>query len=1708
MAAAFVEVNITNPTRLAQDSQDTANKAVRGVENLNDPNMMNVIEKQNNIVQFAGLTSQYNVLVQNAKDEGIDTTAVTTAYNNLNIFMADILADPNHASDIDRARYKKYQDAYNEELAKLQNALQNNANDKFTSAASAISQAASTANVAKSAADSAYTYANSEIAVQSIATAKAQSTADGAFSQAQAVGSQADSAIAVQSTATAKAQSTADNAFSQAQAVGSQASAEIAIQSEAITGAQSKADSALAKAEEVDGKTSAEIAKQSAATAKAQEAATSALDKAQSAADYTDKQIASQASAVSEVSKNAAEASSKANSALDTANGANAEIVKLKGGSTATIAKLEDGLGTKVSNDTFDSYQTQTASQFAQTVKEADFKTYQTQTSKLIESKVDNGTYQTDKTQTAEAIDSKVSSGEFKTYQTQTDKALASKVSGSDYESDREQTASQIADKVSNGEFSTYKTQTDELIGSKVDNGDFKTYQTQTSELINSKVDNGTYQSDKTQTANQIASKVSSADFNSYKSQTDKAIESKVSSADFNNLKISNRNLALGTATAFKVTGQNIGNQSTNGYVFSKTISKGTVVTVTFDVSSTTGIGNFVVQFNGNDDGASWQEVTHDTLPKGTKHVSKTFTIDAEQQHIYFRLDNATGDIEFSNFIISESSKEVNWTPAPEDQASQSQVTQLSGQIDQKVSSGDFNSYKTQIDKLISEKVSNGDFNSYKSQTSELINSKVDNGTYQSDKTQTADAIASKVSSNDFKTYQTQTDKLIESKVDNGTYQSDKTQTANQIADKVSNGAFNTYKTQTDKLIAEKVSNGDFSTYKSQTADLISSKVATKDFSAYQATTAKSIESKVESSDFNTYKQQTDKAITSKVESSNFQSLQNQVQNSAVGTNLIVLSDLKSGYISAGNVVVGSNGDFHSDNYIPTNGATVFTFSSPDYVFKGSSNHHLLMYDSDKNYLGFQSITSATQTLSKSNVAYIRFSMNFVNEGGTSGNLSDWLDSHRYKLEKGSVATDYSLSPEDQATKSQITQLSGQIDQKVSSGDFNSYKTQTDKLISEKVSNGDFTTYKSQTADLISARVATKDFKAYQDTTAKAISSKVESSDFNTYKTQTDSAISSKVSSTDFNNLTISNRNLALNTATGFVMQGNNTANQCLPFKTSRAITKGTTITVSFDIVSTTAMGTFIIQLIGGDWQQVTANVDNPLTTTEKHYTHTLVAMSDHADGVQLRLDNATGKVTMTNFIISESSKEVSWTPAPEDQATQSQITQLSNDINLRVTKDGLLDQINLQAGKTLISSSGQLTLSANSVFLDSANPVIMKSANIDKLLVGKKLTAADISANTFTTNNGTFTVNQNGAITAKDMTLSGGKLYSPTINAGTITSAIINGTTFHGGDVINNQHNTSHFYPMTIESSGAYKTTFYDQMVGLQSIIESGGLQHKFRSMVADSDGHFVASNAALDGQGFHSQSGYTSAKDSNFSSPQTITGYVDVTPATGIYLYGPTQQINFAGKSGNIGSNGITMDAYGNIYGQSDSAWWRVGDVNGNQIINFGIDKGGSNYTEFKRNIQVGNIGINTAHSITMQDGKGLYINSGKGGRADLNVASLNYQGSVSKSLLSEKKDVKKVDTSYWAQLVNSIDLATYQYKDDDNTSNLRLSGIVDDVNADKQWNLPDIFVARDEDGKLSGIENIVLQNAMLATIQEQQKEIDKLNGHLLELEAKLNG
>lgn len=1266
-------------------AQNTADNAASGVTNLNDPSLMSVIEKQYNISQFAGLTSQYNVIVQGARDDGIDTNAIATAYNNLNKFMAGILADPNHASDIDRITYKKYQDAYNGELSKLQNALQNNANDKFTSAANATSQAASTANIAKSAADSSYRYASSEIAAQSEVAAKAQKAADDAFNKA----------IAAVNTAN----STASD----------------------FGKVDKNASSALANA------------------LSAQDDASSAVKQASSAAaDSKDaKQIAG---AVSQSYK------------------------KLTDGSTMTIAELQNGLGAKLTKNDLNGYATQDWAQ-----NQIKF--------------------------TADGINGKLSS-----------------------------------------------------IKNTVDG--------QTTSISDLKADSSSF--------------------------------------------------------------------------------KGQFTTV-----------------NG-------------TLGKHTTDI---------------------GSLQTTSKSLSSNFDSL---------------------------SGDNNTNKHDISQL----------------------------------------------------------------------------------------------------------------------------------------------------------QQTAKEFSNTLET-----VQTQVTDSSVGTNLIIQSDLKPGFLDRDkDGVVGSGDNFYSDNYIATNGKTVFTLSSPDYVLKGTYNHTLAMYDSDKKYLGWQNILSPTLTLSKSNVAYIRFSINAVDEGGISGHLSDWLDSHRYKLEKGSHATDYSTNPLDNATVTAVSKLSQTVDSikttvsekvdnqdyqsfkdqtsrdissAVKSKDFESYKTETSGLIGSKVDNGDFATYKEQTSGLISDRVTTKDFSSYKEETARSIGSKVESSDFNTYKEQTDQAILSKVSKLDANNANLipyssnfttpltgwtlmnwgaTDRKLLVTThafyqnGTGTLLYLNTAQNGTAAAGSNRfPLLPNTTYTFQFKaFASSNVVGANVYLLsraYGSTSDYDTAHgLFKNLVTSSSHidrYTVTFTTGANDNEGY-IRVDNiGSNNSASSGLFFTELKLELGGVATPYVYGGQdSMISQMSDDINLRVTKDGLVDQINIQAGKTLISSSGQLTLSGKNIYFDSTNPVIIPSANIDTALVNKKLTAADISANTFKTNNGTFTVDKNGAIKAKNMTLIGGTLTSPTINTSKINGSTINGTTFNAGEIISNPYNTSRFYPTTIMPTGLVATTGFNSMDGLRTEMSAGSFITKYRA-VHSSGNQYEAYDGVFSGDELALNSGFTNGIDMGFQqsvSGNQLTGQVVLSPLNGIHLWGSTQSIHFSGLKMN--GTGITFNSYGNIIADQGATWWRIVSNNDQNVANFGIDKAGSNVIEFNRDLWVNNMGLGVSHQIRSKDGHGIYFTDKNSNRVDTYHKNIYYSGSASKSLLSEKTNVKAADVNYWSNLAMSIDLATYNYDTDDYTDPLRLSGVIDDVNAIKEWTLPEAFYARDEDGSIVGIDNGVLLNAVLALSQEQAKQIDKLNANILAMEAKING
>lgn len=730
----------------------------------------------------------------------------------------------------------------------------------------------------------------------------------------------------------------------------------------------------------------------------------------------------------------------------------------------------------------------------------------------------------------------------------------------------------------------------------------------------------------------------------------------------------------------------------------------------------------------------------------------------------------------------------------------------------------------------------------------------------------------------------------------------------------------------------------------------------------------------------------------------------------------------------------------------------------------------------------FSAYKTQTADLIAQKVANSDFSAYQATTAKSIDNKVSSNDFNTYKTQTADLINDKVSSSEYVSDK---TQTASEIADRVSNSAFSTYKTQTASQIAQKVDNGAFSAYQTTTADLIAQKVATKDFSAYQASTAKEISSKVESSDFKTYQTQTADMIASKVSKSDANNVNLipysampeadnlqwaeSGTGGTLSATThAFYHSGAdslyelNTAGSTEVFAKSPRFKINANATYTFQLKgfassNVSSMDVYVLGRPNGSTSDFTVAQEiikgAVLSKSALDY-RTVTFTTGAIDEAYLRIDNngsTNGAISILGF--TELKLEPGDTATPYVYgAEDTMIAQMANDILFKVTKGDLIDEINLQAGNTLISSSGQLTLAADTIYFDTKKPVIIPSANI---------------------------------------------------------TGTLNGKTINAGSQLNQYGNTS--YPLTLSPDGSVTSTSFEtidtEIAALRTVIKDGTVKTNLRGMTPFATGMYSAADVSLGAGQLALLEGYSTSQDPNFTATGLKkTGYVILDASAGLSLHGTTQAINFSGTDQNQ-TTGITMNSYGNIIGYPNATWWRIVSNSGSNIANFGIDSAGSNVIQFNRELDIGNFHINTGHTFTSADNGDIHFAKGGGGAANIYAGAVHYTSLVKSSLLSVKKDVKKADTAYWAQLVNSIDLATYQYKTDDNTSHLRLSSIVDDVNVTKQWQLPDVFISRDENGRLNGVDDSVLLNATLATVQEQQKQIDQLNGHNMELEARLN-
>ncbi|ARW19735.1 Tail fiber protein [Pediococcus pentosaceus] len=268
------------------------------------------------------------------------------------------------------------------------------------------------------------------------------------------------------------------------------------------------------------------------------------------------------------------------------------------------------------------------------------------------------------------------------------------------------------------------------------------------------------------------------------------------------------------------------------------------------------------------------------------------------------------------------------------------------------------------------------------------------------------------------------------------------------------------------------------------------------------------------------------------------------------------------------------------------------------------------------------------------------------------------------------------------------------------------------------------------------------------------------------------------------NNMTISNRNLALGTATAFTLIGNGLANQSVTaYNFAHSISAGTTITLAMDIVSSTSNGTFklvfpAISNVGGYWEELTQSA--PLSTSVQHIVKTY-KVSKSQVAINLQLDNADGVVKISNFIISESSKEVNWTPAPEDLATVTDITASINNIHLGVKNaDGSTSTFNMN-GNTILMDTAQTIINGKTSILDGtigtakiANAAINTAQIADGAINNAKIANASIDDAKINSLNGNKLVEN--SITANKINVD--DLIANGINTKTLTSVILNTST------------------------------------------------------------------------------------------------------------------------------------------------------------------------------------------------------------------------------------------------------------------------------------------------------------------------------------------
>lgn len=941
--------------------------------------------------------------------------------------------------------------------------------------------------------------------------------------------------------------------------------------------------------------------------------------------------------------------------------------------------------------------------------------------------------------------------------------------------------------------------------------------------------------------------------------------------------------------------------------------------------------------------------------------------------------------------------------------------------------------------------------------------------------------------------------------------------------------------------------------------------------------------------------------------SSTLETVKTQVQDSSVGTNLLTgtSSGLKTKQINNAWKVVPqtTNGDFKIkvvkgqtytyrawlDNtngpdaafvnirLLPTTeGAHDYSAGSGTHINKGETGYSTLVFTPPED-------------------GYIQLTPFAYNLEATT--LAGWKEE---KFEKGSLATDWCANPADNATVTAVSKFSQTVDsmqtdisKKIEQKDLNGYATETwtngqIKLTADGI-NGTISSIKGtvdgQTTSINDLKADSRGFKDQFTTVTNTLgtqttdistlqaSSEELTTGFNTLTTdnktnkndisqlkQTSTEVSSTLETvqTQVQNSSVGT-NLLLKTYEAFSMTGNNTVNQAQRmYALSRKIESGTTVTLSFDAVST-APASFNIRSDGGDGGTWMSFIDrDTVDTTKKHYVTTITLNGFSDLGIKMRLDNVPSTVTIkvTNMKLELGSNATDYSTNPLDNATVTAVSKLSQtadsvqvlatnnqgDIaSLQITAKGLQSTVSdkvssdqlTQLSNQLTNKISDLSSSTSSQFTQTASDInglvkkgdVVNQFNLD---AGGALLSTSGNSTKIVFSSPNIIFDSANPVQIPNANIPG-TLTGKTIEAGTITAT----TKITGADIE---------APLIHSPSGSFKLDgntgdiigasihSADNSWGIDKNGNINGATINTPNLKLGDNGQLTGSYSVNDDPGWfqpingtgslHIDHGYiqSTANVSYFNKilngiggdkwghwesstqfvPAPDQAHPDTSNVAESTLTPAFLKLDIFNADKSSVKSRAYMDGTG-LYINDGQAQSIVSMLSDYELISNGMAYLNSGI-EMKKSASFtfGNLILNGYHTIAMHDGKAINFTSASAGGSPIEVKAKTF---TKLSRLSIKHDITPLSTAESSRLLNAIDVEKFRYTHDGATYKYQYGGVIDDVNSlgSKQYSMPPELLS--EDG--TGINLDSLTGILIKRVQDQDKMIGKLSMRLTKLE-----